>query len=93
MEKELMLGGFALSVLITLVLRIAFLFVPEDKDIPNRIKTLIAVLTGIVLSLAYMSGSGIPFQVVPIINYFAQGAMAGFAAAGMYDATRKKEVV
>jgi len=83
--KELMIGKFAASLILTVFLGIIYKMV---ESIPDKWKSLIAVLMGIGLGMAAMEYAGKPWIFVNIVDYGLKGLLVGAGAIGLYEIGR-----
>jgi len=85
MEAEIQFGGVGASLIITIVLMIAYNFLPEMQ---NKWKILIAVGFGLGFGLLKVPYDGLPWTVVNVVNNLLQGFLVGAGAIGLHQMQR-----
>lgn len=83
--EEVTFGQYAVPVILTVVLGLIFKMVPA---IPDKWKSLISVLCGIVLGLIAIPYNSMPWNVVNIVDHAIYGLMVGASAVGLYELSR-----
>jgi len=79
---EIAIGGFALSVILTVVLSVIYSLIPA---IPDRAKSAIAIGCGMGLGIVGMIYGGAEITGKVVIDYLLAGFMTGAAAVGLYE--------
>lgn len=85
-EEEMKLGGYGVSVILTVVMGLIYKFVPA---IPDQFKALITIAIGLLLSIAAMFYA--PPEVITFktwIDYVVSGIFLGCGAIGVYEGAR-----
>lgn len=85
MQAELQFGGVGASLIITMILMIAYNFLPEMK---NKWKILIAVACGLGFGILKIPYDGLSWTVVNIVNNLFQGFLVGAGAIGLHQMQR-----
>ena len=86
--EELQFGAFALSVIIAVILGVAYKIV-GDTILSDRIKVIIAMVVGLGLGAVAIPYAGLEWTTVNIVNNLLAGFMSAAAASGLYTWTNK----
>ena len=78
--EEITFGGVGASLIITIVLSIAYNFLP---NMDNKWKILVAVLLGLGFGILKIPYEALPWTVVHIVNSLLQGFLVGAGAVGL----------
>ena len=82
--EEVTFGQYAVPVVLTVILGIVYKF----ASVPDRWKSLIAVLLGIGLGILAIPYKMLPWTVVNIVDHTIYGLMVGASAVGLYELQR-----
>ena len=82
MEAELQFGGVGASLMIMMILLVAYNFLPEMK---NKWKILIAVICGLGFGILKIPYDGVDWTVVNIVNNLCQGFLVGAGSVGLHQ--------
>jgi len=84
--EELTLAGYSVPILVSIILGLFYKFVPS---IPDRLKTPLSVLFGILLGIVamYYNKEG-PLDFRIWIDHILYGMMVGTSATGLYELQR-----
>jgi uncharacterized membrane protein YadS len=89
---EISFGGYAMPVVLSIILGLAFKF---TGVIPDKWKALVSVSCGIGLGMLGIAYQGLEWSVVNVVDFGLYGLMTGAAAVGLYElqrtATRPRE--
>jgi hypothetical protein len=83
--NEITLGGFGISVILSIILRMIY----GTWEIGNRAKPWIAVGLGIAFAIVAMLITVANCSGLTIATYCVQGLMTGATATGLYELTKK----
>jgi hypothetical protein len=84
MNQELQIGSIAVSVILSILLRMIY----GTWEINSRGKPWIAVGLGMGLAVVTMYAAGVECQFRDVTSYLVQGFMTGATATGLYEMTR-----
>ena len=84
---EIQFGAYALPLVLMVFLALAYRIV--GGEVPNRWKSIIAVMAGIGLGVAGIAYNEQPWTAKIIIDYAMYGFMQGAAAVGLWEVTTK----
>jgi hypothetical protein len=82
---EVTFGGYALPVVLSVILSLVYKVVPS---IPDRWKAPIAVVCGIALGMVGVAYNGKPWTIVNVIDFGLYGLITGAGAVGLYELQR-----
>jgi multisubunit Na+/H+ antiporter MnhB subunit len=85
--EEIQFGAYALPVVLMVLLGLVYRITGEN--IPNRWKSVIAIVAGCGLGLAGVAYNSQPWTAKVIIDYALYGFMQGAAAVGLWEVTTK----
>lgn len=91
--EEVQLGQYGVPALLMIILMVIYNYIGEDK-ISNRVRPLIAIGLGIILSLVALGYKGLGFSFINVVDYFFYGLLQGASVVGLYEgqkAFRKKK--
>jgi len=83
--QELALGSIGISVILSILLRMVY----NTFSVPSKAKPWIAVSLGMALAIVALSTTGAAITSTLIVTYLVQGFLAGAAAVGLYEITKK----
>jgi len=81
--EEVQLGQYGVPVLLTIILMIIYNFAGEK--IPKRVRPLLAIGLGIVLSLVAIGYKGIDFTFINVVDHVLYGLIMGSSVVGLYE--------
>lgn len=82
---EISIGHYSLPVILTVILGVVYKSVPT---IPDRWKSLITIVVGLLLGIGAMFYTELPVTPKLVIEYLLVGLMVGAAAIGLYEGQR-----
>lgn len=85
--QDVQFGQYAIPVLLTVILAIAYKFVGQDR-LKDKWKSLIACLVGIGLGFLALWYNGLDWNPVNIVDHAIYGLMTGAASVGLYELQR-----
>jgi hypothetical protein len=83
-EVSVTFGQYSVPVILTVLLSLVYKF----TTVPDKWKSLIAVVLGIGLGLAGIAYKGMPWSAVNIIDHVIYGLLMGASATGLYELQR-----
>ena len=82
---EVELGGYALPVILSIILGLIYKF---TGVIPDKWKALVSVICGMALGNLSLAYKGLDWTIVNIVDYNLYGLMLGASAIGLYELQR-----